>query len=73
VQTVQYDRHEAVCSCGRVHVAGAPGIPVGQGQSPPLVRGVRHVLAGLMALPPTGNAAQAGGSGRGRLAGRRWS
>jgi hypothetical protein len=23
-QTVQYDRHEAVCSCGRVHVAGAP-------------------------------------------------
>jgi hypothetical protein len=21
---VQYDRHEAVCSCGRVHVAGAP-------------------------------------------------
>jgi transposase len=23
-QTVQYDRHEAVCSCGRVHAAGAP-------------------------------------------------
>ena len=23
-QTVQYDRHEAVCSCGRVHVADAP-------------------------------------------------
>ena len=24
VQTVQYDRHEVGCSCGRVHAAGAP-------------------------------------------------
>src|SRR5260370_22890532 len=38
----------------------------GQGQSPPLVRDVRPLLAGLMALPPTGSAAEAGGSGRGR-------
>lgn len=28
-QTVQYDRHEAVCSCGRVHVAGEPSQAAG--------------------------------------------
>ncbi len=31
-QTVQYDRHEAACSCGRVHVAGAP--PQAAGAAP---------------------------------------
>ena len=31
-QTVQYDRHEAVCSCGRAHVAGAP--PQAPGAAP---------------------------------------
>jgi len=31
-QTVQYDRHEAVCSCGRPHVAGAP--PQAPGTAP---------------------------------------
>jgi transposase len=31
-QTVQYDRHEAVCSCRRVHVAGAP--PQAAGAAP---------------------------------------
>src|SRR5260370_27703699 len=38
----------------------------GQGQSPPLVRDVRPLLAGLMALPPPGSAAEPGGSGPGR-------
>lgn len=31
-QTVQYDRHEAACSCGRVHLAGAP--PQAAGAAP---------------------------------------